>query len=66
MKPVHLVTIALITLIAVVQGLRLVLRWDVTVNGVAIPLWASAIALVVALSLAIALWRESRRLGTAS
>lgn len=61
MKPVHLVTIALLVLIAVVQALRLLLRWDVNVNGVAIPLWASAIAIVAVLGVAIALWREVRR-----
>jgi hypothetical protein len=60
MKPVHLVTIAFLVLLAGVQALRLLLRWDVNVNGVAIPLWASAAAIVVVLSVATALWREAR------
>ena len=49
---------------AAVQALRLLLRWDVNVNGVAIPLWVSVIALVVVLGVAIALWREARRLAS--
>ncbi len=60
MKPAHLVAIALLVVMAAVQALRLLLRWDVNVNGVAIPLWVSVIALVVVLGVAIALWREAR------
>ena len=40
-------------LLACVQVLRLVLRWPVTVAGVEIPLWASAVAALVAGSLAV-------------
>lgn len=61
MKPAHLVAIALLVVMAAVQALRLLLRWDVNVNGVAIPLWVSVIALVVVLGVAIALWREAQR-----
>jgi len=64
MKPAHLVAIALLVVMAAVQALRLLLRWDVDVNGVAIPLWVSVIALVVVLGVAIALWREARRLAS--
>ena len=53
------VTIAFLALLACVQALRLVLGWRVDVNGVTIPLWASALAIVVVLSVATALWREA-------
>jgi hypothetical protein len=41
------------------QLLRVVLGWEVTVNGILIPLWASVIACVVAATLAFMLWRET-------
>jgi hypothetical protein len=40
-------------LIACVQLLRLLLRWQVTVAGVEIPLWASAVAVLIAGGLGI-------------
>ena len=61
MKPITTVATFVFTLIAVVQLLRLVFAWQVTVNGIAIPMWASVIALLVTASLAIMLWRESRQ-----
>jgi hypothetical protein len=58
-KPFTTITVGLFALIALVQLLRLLLGWEVTVNGVHIPLWASAIAVVVAAGLAAMLWREN-------
>jgi len=60
-KPFTLIAIVLLALIAVLQLLRFVLGWAVTVNGVGIPVWASAIAFVVAAGLAVLVWREARR-----
>jgi hypothetical protein len=40
-------------LLACVQLLRLILGWQVTVAGVTIPLWASAVAALIAGGLAI-------------
>jgi hypothetical protein len=60
MKPFTGIAVAIFALISFVQLVRLLLGWPVSVNGVAIPLWASGIAFVVALGLAIMLWRESR------
>ena len=51
----------LLGLIAVAQALRFALGWPVTINGFSVPLWASAIAAVVAGGLAFMLWREGRR-----
>jgi hypothetical protein len=42
-----------LVLLACVQLLRLILGWRVTVDGVEIPLWASAVAALIAGSLAI-------------
>ena len=41
------------------QLTRVLLGWEVTVNGVSIPVWASGIAALVAAGLALMLWRES-------
>ena len=60
MKPFTAMSIVAFSLIAIVQLTRLVLAWDVSINGVAIPLWVSGIALVVSGGLAVMLWRESR------
>jgi len=57
-KPFTLAAVAVFSIVALAQLLRLVLGWEVTVQGFAIPLWASAIACVVAGGLAAAVWRE--------
>ena len=59
MKPVTTIAVVVFTLIAVLQLLRVVLGWDVSVNRITIPMWASVIAFVVAAGLAIMLWREA-------
>jgi len=41
--------------------LRVLLGWEVTVNGVHVPLWASGLAFVVAAGLAAMMARENRR-----
>jgi hypothetical protein len=51
----------LLGLIAVVQALRFALGWPVTINGFSVPLWASAVAALVAGGIAALLWREGRR-----
>ena len=60
MKPFTTVAIAVFSLVAVLQLLRVALGWEVTVNGVFIPSWASAIACAVMAALAFMLWRETR------
>jgi hypothetical protein len=61
MKPVQTVVVAFLSLLALLQLLRVLLGWSVVVNGIAIPLWASTVAVVVAGGLALLLWREARR-----
>ena len=60
MKPFTMLAVALLSLIAAIQLLRFVLGWEVTVNGLAIPIWLSAIAFLVAGGIAGMVWRESR------
>ena len=60
MKPARTVAVVFLVLLAIVQGCRLLFSWSVNVNGIAVPLWASGVALVVVLTIAVALWRESR------
>ena len=57
-KPFTGVVVVVLSLVALLQLLRLVLGWAITINGVAIPLWASGVALVVAAGLAAMVWRE--------
>ena len=60
MKPFTFIAIVVFSLVALVQLLRVVLGWDVTVNGVLIPVWASVIACGIAAVLAFMLAREAR------
>ncbi|AGK59308.1 hypothetical protein HYPDE_38183 [Hyphomicrobium denitrificans 1NES1] len=60
MKPFTTVTVVLLILIALAHALRLWLGWEVTVNGITIPMWVSAVAFIVTAGLAIGLWRERR------
>jgi len=59
MKPFTTLTVAFLVLIAVVQVVRFAFAWPVTINGSDIPVWASAIAAIVAGGLATMLWKES-------
>jgi len=47
-KAFSLVAGLIFLLIAVAHVLRLLLRWSVILNGWTVPMWVSAIALVVA------------------
>lgn len=60
-KPFTLIAVALLSLVAVLQLLRFVLGWEVTVNGFVVPVWASAIAFVIAGGLAAMTWAETRK-----
>lgn len=60
MKPFTSIAVGVFALVALLQLLRVVLGWEVTINGVVIPLWASVVACVVAATLAVMLRRESR------
>ena len=44
----HLVAIVFF-MIAIIHSLRIIQRWDITVNGSIVPNWMSGVAVVVAL-----------------
>ncbi len=60
-KPFTVIAIVLLSLIAILQLLRFILGWEVTVHGVSVPVWASGIAFVVAAGLAVMVWLETRK-----
>jgi hypothetical protein len=60
-KPFSTLAALVFALIAILQLLRFVMRWDVVVNGTSIPLWASAVAFNAAGGLAVMVWREAQR-----
>ena len=60
-KPFTVIAIVLLSLIALLQLLRFILGWEVTVHGVSVPVWASGIAFVVAAGLAVTVWLEMRK-----
>jgi hypothetical protein len=60
-KPFTIISIFLFALISVLQLLRFILGWAVTVNGVSVPVWVSGIACVVAAGLAVMVWLETRK-----
>lgn len=61
MKPFSAIAVVVFVLVALAQLLRLILGWSVVINGIDIPLWASAIACLVAAGLAVMVWREVRQ-----
>ena len=61
MKPFSAIAVVVFVVVALAQLLRLVLGWPVVINGINIPLWASAIACLVAAGLAVMVWREARQ-----
>jgi hypothetical protein len=60
MKPFTTLAVVVFSLVALLQLLRFMLGWEISVNGIAIPIWASGIAFAIASVLALMLWRETR------
>ncbi len=61
MKPFTTLTVVFLGLLSALQLVRFVQGWELVVNGVAVPTWASGVACVIAAGLAAMLWREARR-----
>jgi len=59
MKPITRIAIAIFTIVALVHVIRLVFGWNLIINGVSIPLWASLVGAAIAGALAAGLWREA-------
>jgi hypothetical protein len=60
-KPFTTLAIVILSLMALLQLARIILRWTVIVNGFVIPLWVSGLACLVAGTCAIMLAREVRQ-----
>jgi hypothetical protein len=60
MKPFTRIAALLLAFIAALQAIRFLAGWLVTIDGLAVPVWASAIFALVAGLLAVMLWREAR------
>ena len=61
MKPFTATACLLLAFIALMQLTRVLLGWDIIVNGHAVPPWASVAAAVLTGGLSLLAWRESRR-----
>ena len=46
MKPAALLATLFLSLVAVLQLLRLVLQWEFIIGGLEIPMWASVLAVI--------------------
>jgi len=60
-KPFTTIAVIVFSFVAVLQLVRVVLGWEITVNGAHVPLWASGIFALVAAVLAFSVWREARK-----
>ena len=60
MKLFTAISVAFLSLMALLQLSRFLLGWEILVQGMAIPVWSSGIAFVIVAALAAMLWRESR------
>jgi hypothetical protein len=61
MKPFATLAIAVFAIIALIHLLRLIRPFEVVVQHYVVPQWMSAVGLAVAGTLAVMLWRDSRR-----
>ena len=59
-KPFTLVAVVVFLIVSLLQLMRLLLGWVITINEITIPLWVSGVAFAVALGLATMVWRERR------
>lgn len=58
MKPVSLVVVVLLLLVAVIHLFRVVFGVSVVIGSTTIPMWTSLIAAIVSAMLGVLLWRE--------
>jgi hypothetical protein len=61
MKPFTTIAVVVFACVALLQLIRFVEAWPISIDGFAIPVWASAIVFVIASMLVVMLWRENRK-----
>ena len=60
MKPFTRIAIVVLSFISLMQLTRFIQGWEVSINGVSVPIWISGLAFVVIGFLAVMLGLESR------
>lgn len=60
MKPFTRIAAVFLGLIATLQLVRSIMGWEVSVNGMSVPVWVSACAFIIAGAIALMLWKENR------
>lgn len=58
MKPFTALACVILGVIGLAQLARFLLGWEIVVNGMAVPMWPSAVVAVVFAAIAILAWRE--------
>ena len=61
MKPFTRIASVVFAVVCLGHITRLSVGWDVTIHGVALPMWISVVGTVATAILSVMLWRESRR-----
>jgi hypothetical protein len=61
MKPFTTAAVIVFLVVAIVQLVRVIEGWDITIDGFHVPMWASVVACALAMLLAVTVWRENRR-----
>jgi hypothetical protein len=61
MKPFTRLAVVVLWLIALLQLLRFIAGWQITLNGAPVPLWLSGVVAALAAGLAVMVWRERPR-----
>ena len=60
MKRFSTIAVVVFAVVALLHLVRIILGWEVIVNGITIPMWVSVVGTVLAGGLAIWFWREGR------
>jgi len=61
MRPFTRIAVVVLWLIALLQLVRFILGWEITLNGKPVPIWLSGLVAALAAALAVMVWREQRR-----
>lgn len=59
MKPFTTVAVVVFTLVALTHLCRVVVGWEVTIQGSVVPMWVSYLGIIIPAGLVVMLWRES-------
>jgi hypothetical protein len=61
MKPFTTIAVVIFSIIAVVHLLRLFFHWQLTINGMLVPIWVSIPGFIITGVLALMLQREAKK-----